>query len=267
MEKNRQDLADWVDARMRSLDGASDWRPDAARAWALLRRRNRARRAGWAGALTASVAAGLVLLALAEPRACANPIECANEEQAGKPAAPETLTNFRESGPANSRVTVEIFSDYQCPSCAAAYLSGSVPQFVKEYVKTGKVRFIHRDYPLPQHQYAKLAARYVNAAGRLGFYEAAVDHIFRTQSTWDKDGSIDAQMAKLLPPNAMTRVRQMVQVDKSLDNLVAADLELGAKDKLNQTPSMVVVSGAKRTVLVPIPNYPLLKSYLDDLLK
>ena len=264
MEKHRQDLADWVDARMRLLDGASGWRPDAAHAWAVLRRRNRARRAGWAGAVTASLAAGLVLLALAEPRACANPIECANEEQA---ASAETLTNFRESGPANAKVTVEVFSDYQCPSCAAAFLSGSVPQFVKEYVKTGKVRFIHRDYPLPQHQYAKLAARYVNAAGRLGFYEAAVDHIFRTQSVWDKDGSIDAQMVKLLPPNAMTRVRQMVQIDKSLDSLVAADLALGAKDKLNQTPSMVVVSGGKRTVLVPIPNYPLLKSYLDDLLR
>jgi protein-disulfide isomerase len=266
MEMNRHDLADWVDARMRSLDSAADWRPDPARAWAVLRRRNRVRRAGWAGALTASVAAGLVLLALAQPRACANPIECANEEQAAK-SAPETLANFRESGSPTAKVTVEVFSDYQCPSCAAAFLNGSIPQFVKEYVKTNKVRFIHRDYPLPQHQYAKLAARYVNAAGRLGFYDAAVDHMFRTQSTWEKDGSVDAQMAKLLPPNAMTRIRQMVQIDKSLDSSVAADLALGAQDKINQTPSMVVVSGGKRQVIVPIPNYPLLKSYLDDLLK
>src|SRR5690348_1535546 len=97
MEMNRHDLADWVDARMRLLDSAPSWRPEPARAWAVLRRRNRVRRAGWAGALAASLAAGIVLLALAEPRACANPIECANEEQAAKPA-PETLANFRESG-------------------------------------------------------------------------------------------------------------------------------------------------------------------------
>src|SRR3954471_3624443 len=96
MKMNSQDLADWVDTRMRALDNAAEWRPDPARAWSVLRRRNRVRRAGWAGALAASFAAGLVLLALAEPRAGANPTECANEEQAGK--APESLANFRESG-------------------------------------------------------------------------------------------------------------------------------------------------------------------------
>ena len=265
MEIDKQDLADWVDARMRALDAHANWTPDAGRAWGVLRRRNRARRAGWAGALAASAAAGLVLLALAEPRACANPIECAAEEQA-QPGQP-LLSKFRESGPPAAKVTVEVFSDYQCPSCAAAFLSGTVPQFVNDYVKTGKVRFIHRDYPLPQHQYAKLAARYVNAAGRLGFYDAAVDHIFRTQSAWEKDGSVDAQMAKLLPPIAMAKIRQMVQLDRSLDALVEADLALGAKDRINQTPSMVVVAAGKRQVLVPIPNYTFLKGYLDGLLK
>jgi protein-disulfide isomerase len=266
METDKQDLANWVDARMRALDPSAAWRPNSARAWALLRRRDRARRAGWAGAFGASLAAGIVLLALAQPSACANPIECANEAQATQ-QAPALLSNFRESGPSDARVTVEVYSDYQCPSCAAAYLNGSLPQFVKDYVKTGKVRFIHRDYPLPQHQYAKLAARYVNAAGRLGFYDAAVDHVFRTQGQWEKDGSVDAQMARLLPPNAIAKVRQMVQLDKSLDNLVQADLALGAKDAINQTPSMVVVARGKRQVIVPIPNYQFLKSYIDDLLK
>jgi protein-disulfide isomerase len=268
MEKNRQDLGAWVDARMRSLDGEGDWRPDAARAWAVLRRRDRTervRRAGWVGAIAAVMSACLVLLALGGPRACANPIECANEEQA--PPSQQLLTNFRESGPPNAKVTVEIYSDYQCPSCAHAFTAGSIPPFVKEYVKTGKVRLIHRDYPLPQHQYARLAARYVNAAGKLGFYDAAVDHIFRMQTIWDKDGSVDAQMAKLLPPAALARVRQMVQTDKSLDAMVEADLALAVKDKINQTPSMVVVAKGKRQLIVPIPNYPLLKSYIDDLLK
>ena len=271
MEQPKHDLAAWVDARMASLESGGEWRPDAARAWSVLRRRDRTqrvRRAGWVGAIAAAMSACLVMLTLAGPRACANPIECAAEEQAGKPFTPETLlTNFRESGSPSAKVTVEIYSDYQCPSCAYAFVNGPVPQLVAEYVKTGKVRLVHRDYPLPQHQHAKLAARYVNAAGRLGFYDAAVDHIFRTQAVWDKDGSVDAQMAKMLPPAAMTRVRQMAQTDKSLDGLVDADLAMGAKDKVNQTPSMVVVAKGKRQMIVPIPSYPLLKSYLDDLLK
>lgn len=269
MEKNKQDIGSWVDARMRSLDNEGNWRPDAARAWAVLRRRDRTervRRASWIGAVAAAMCGLMVLLALGGPRACANPLECANEEQA-PPQSQPLLTNFRESGPATAKVTVEIYSDYQCPSCAQAFTGGSVPPLIRDYVRTGKVRLIHRDFPLPQHQYARLAARYVNAAGRLGFYDAAVDHMFRTQAVWDKDGSVDAQMAKMLPPAAMARVRQMAQSDKSLDALVEADLAMGAKDKINQTPSMVVVANGKRQMIVPIPSYPLLKSYLDDLLK
>jgi protein-disulfide isomerase len=263
MENNR-DLGVWVDGKLNALE-AAPWRPDEARAWTILRRR---RRSGWVGVVSAALAACLVLFTLSEPRACANPVECANEEQAAPAQAKPMLTNFRELGNPHSKVTVEVFSDYQCPSCAYAFTSGVLPQFVAEYVKTNKVRFIHRDFPLPGHQYSRLVTRYVNAAGRLGFYEAAVDHVFRTQPIWEKDGSIDAQMAKLLPPVAMQKVRQMVQSDgAALDALADADVALGNKDKINQTPSMVVVANGKRQVIVPIPTYALLKSYLDDLLK
>jgi protein-disulfide isomerase len=262
MEKNRHDTSAWVDAKLDSL-GAGDWRPNELRAWSILRRRQRSR---WIGVVAAAMAASLMLLTLSQPRACANPIECANEEQAAS-APQKLLTNFRESGNPAAKVTVEIYSDYQCPSCAFTFTNGAVPQFVNEYVKTGKVRFVHRDFPLPGHQYARLAARYVNAAGRLGFYDAAADHIFRTQSIWDKDGAIDAQMARILPPAALQKVRQMVQNDKTLDSLPDADIALGQKDKINQTPSMVVAANGKRQVIVPVPNYALLKSYLDDLLK
>jgi len=269
MERNKRDLADWVDSRIASLDATGEWRPDAVRAWAVLRRRDRAvrvRRAGWVGLTATVMAASLIVFALGEPRACANPLGCADDQ--AKPFAPETLlTNYRESGPANAKVTIEVYSDYQCPSCAAAFTNGIIPQIMKEYVKTGKVRFIHRDYPLPQHQYAKLAARYVNAAGRLGYYDAAVAHIFKTQTTWEKDGSIDTQIAKVVPPGAMVKVRQMVQNDKTLDESVASDQALGAQDNINQTPTMVILENGTRHVVAPIPAYPLLKSYIDDLLK
>jgi protein-disulfide isomerase len=270
MEKNDQDIARWVDARMAALNAVAEWQPNAARALGVLRRRNRAHRAGSIGAIGATMAAGLVLLAVSGPQACANPVECANEADqvaSAKKALPTDLVrNYKESGSPTAKVTCEIYSDYQCPSCAMAFTS-VVPQFVNEYVKTGKVKLIHRDYPLPQHQYSKLAARYVNAAGKLGFYDAAVDHIFRTQAVWDKDGSVDAQMAKLLPPQSMQKVRLLVENDRTLDETVAADVALAVKDKINQTPSMIVVAKGRRQLIVPIPSMALLKSYLDDLLK
>ena len=59
----------------------------------------------------------------------------------------------------------------------------------------------------------------------------------------------------------------MVANDRSLDDTVAADLTMGANDKINQTPSLVVVAKGKRQVIPGVPSMPLLKSYLDDVLK
>src|SRR4051812_17594816 len=235
MENSKEDLARWVDARMASLDEVGDWQPNAGRALAILRRRRFVRRAEALGAIGATVAAGLVLVALSGPRACANPVECANEADQAVTLPTDLVRNYKVSGSPVAKVTCEIYSDYQCPSCAAAFAS-SVPELVKEYVKTGKVRLIHRDFPLPQHQYSKLATKYVNAAGMLGFYDAAVDYVFKTQSMWEKDGSVDAHIAKLLPARSMQKVRLLVENDRTLDETVAADMAMAVKDKINQTP-------------------------------
>ena len=37
-----------------------------------------------------------------------------------------------------------------------------MPQLVARYIDTGKVRLIHRDFPLSRHRYARMAARYAN---------------------------------------------------------------------------------------------------------
>ena len=259
MENNQEDLARLVGDRKPALNNVPPSQPNAGRASATSRRRRTV------GVFAATMAAGLLLLGVSSPRACADPLDPANEaEQSAQ--SQDVVRNYKESGSPAAKVTCEIYSDYQCPSCAAAFAS-SVPQLVGEYVKTGKVKLIHRDYPLPQHQYSKLAARYVNAAGKLGFYDAAVDYIFKTQSVWEKDGSVDVQMAKLLPARTMEKVRLLVQNDRTLDETVASDMAMAVKDKINQTPSMIVVANGKRQLIVPIPNIALLRSYLDDLLK
>src|SRR4051794_23762048 len=109
MEKDKQDVGSWVDARMAALNSMTDWQPNAARALAVLRHRRRIRQAGSFGAIAAAVAAGLVLMALSGPRACANPVECANEADQAAPIAKDLVRNYKESGPANAKVTCEIY--------------------------------------------------------------------------------------------------------------------------------------------------------------
>src|SRR3989344_509126 len=73
------------------------------------------------------------------------------------PVAPEVKIDVKAlpdddpaMGPANAKVTIVEFSDYQCPFCERFYTNVE-KQMITDYVKTGKVRFIYRDFPLGFH--------------------------------------------------------------------------------------------------------------------
>ena len=69
-------------------------------------------------------------------------------------------------GRAEAPVTVIVFTDFQCPSCAAIH--PSLERLVKEYGE--KVRLVARDFPLSQHIEAFKAAEAAEAAREQGKY-------------------------------------------------------------------------------------------------
>ena len=74
-------------------------------------------------------------------------------------------------GDKDAPVTIVEWSDYECPFCARFY-SETEKLIDEQYVKTGKVRFVYRDYPLPFHQNAQKAAEAAECAGDQGkFWE------------------------------------------------------------------------------------------------
>jgi protein-disulfide isomerase len=175
------------------------------------------------------------------------------------------IRNFKESGSPAAQVTCEVYTDYQCPACGVLYRD-VIPLLVAEYVDTGKIKLLHRDFPLLVHAHARVAARYANAAGQLGHYEAAVKQIFASQPQWSATGDVDAALAQTLPPDVMQKIRELVVRDSTLDQGVEADVAAGRQDQLNRTPSFVIVSNGKRQLLPGTPSYSLLKTYLDQVL-
>lgn len=82
-------------------------------------------------------------------------------------------------------VTIVEFSDFQCPFCRRFYLS-TLPEIKEKYVKTGKVKFIYRDFPLTSiHDMAKTYAEAGECADDQGKFWAIHDKIFNEQ---DKQG-------------------------------------------------------------------------------
>ena len=79
----------------------------------------------------------------------------------------------KESAP----VTIVEFSDYECPFCARFY-SDTELQIREQYVKTGKVKFVYRDFPLSFHQNAQKAAEAAECAGEQEKYWEMHDALF-----------------------------------------------------------------------------------------
>jgi protein-disulfide isomerase len=94
-----------------------------------------------------------------------------------------------------------------------------------------------------------------------------VKQLFASQPEWVANGNVDAAVAKVLPAEAMSKVRALVQSDPGLDATVANDLSMVARDQINQTPTLVFVyQGTRRKVTGP-PALDLLRSYLGEMLK
>ncbi len=74
-------------------------------------------------------------------------------------------------GDKNAPVTIIEWSDFECPFCERFY-SQSFKKIDEQYIKTGKVKFVYRDYPLGFHPNAQKAAEAAECAGEQGkFYE------------------------------------------------------------------------------------------------
>jgi protein-disulfide isomerase len=83
-------------------------------------------------------------------------------------------------GGATARVTLEEFSDFQCPACGG--LEPGLRRVVKDY--GDRVQLIFRNFPLAMHKYAFQASRAAEAAGQQGKFWEMHDMIYDNQKEW-----------------------------------------------------------------------------------
>lgn len=188
--------------------------------------------------------------------------------QAAPAAAKTAPAPMKALGVKSAPITVEVFSDFQCPACRTLYEQTLRP-LIDNYVSTGKVYLVHRDFPLEQlHKHARQAARYANAAGRLGKFERVVEALYSKQDVWSVDGNVEGAVAAALTPAEMKQVRVWVQQPAQLDAVIDQDVRLGNRVPVRSTPTVVVLHAGTTYPLPPGGvNYSLLRQFLDDLLR
>ncbi len=97
---------------------------------------------------------------------------------------------WASEGNPQAAVTVVEFSDYGCPFCGR-YVSSTYPILKKQFIDTGKIFYVFKDWPVVQlHLQAKLAAEAAECAGDQGKYWPMHDLLFANQQSWDTTAAV-----------------------------------------------------------------------------
>jgi protein-disulfide isomerase len=162
-------------------------------------------------------------------------------------------------------VTVQVFSDYECPSCKMFH-DQTLPELVRDYVSTGRVYLVYRDFPLPQHLYSRQAAGYACAAAHLGLYQPVADALFKNQASWSTTGKVWECVASVLSAKQQKDVQALAASPEILAE-IQHDLDAGHREAINSTPTLIVSHGAKKYPVSGGMNYVLLKQLINDVTK
>lgn len=159
----------------------------------------------------------------------------------------QALNGAPLQGDPNAPVLMEEWSDFECPFCARFY-SQTLPQIEEQYIKTGKVKLVYKNFPLSFHATAQKAAEAGKCAFEQGKFWELHNKIF--------DSNVAGVKATVDNLKAWARELGMdgAKFDDCLDSgrtaaAVQAELQEGQQQGIRGTPGFLIngqlVSGAQ----------------------
>jgi len=149
----------------------------------------------------------------------------------------------------SATVTLVEFGDYECPACAV--YAPFVKQVLTEF--PGKVNYVFRNYPLPQHKNGSISSYAVEAAGIQGKYWEMQEKVYATQNDWVKSSdptSLFVEYAKNLELNTDQFLSDMGS--QKVKDIVQRDTNDGNTVRLSETPTFYI--NGKKVTLSGDPN-------------
>ncbi|OGY35816.1 MAG: hypothetical protein A3E36_03640 [Candidatus Andersenbacteria bacterium RIFCSPHIGHO2_12_FULL_45_11b] len=143
------------------------------------------------------------------------------------------------SGPADAKVTVVEFGDFQCPACGS--LHPALKQAMQDYQEQS-VRFVFRNYPLSQHSFASLAAEAALFAQAQGKFWEYHDILFEHQNNLAQSDLENYAKQLGFDENAFSDALN----NHTYKGIIDRDLADGAALKLDHTPT-VFINGIEYT--------------------
>jgi len=176
----------------------------------------------------------------------------------------QTGGSGRAVGPITAKVTMDVYSDFQCPHCKVL-AEQTLNRVMEDYALKGAIRLVHHDFPLPMHQYARQAALFAAAADKIGKFEPVSQVLFKLQDTWGTNGKVEEAVDSVLTPAEAKKVRDLVK-DPAVAAVVQRDVDLGTRLNITSTPTIILTKNLKSDRVTGSVSYVILKRYLDQLL-
>ena len=141
-------------------------------------------------------------------------------------------------GKETAPVTLVEYASLTCPHCAQFH-QNTLPAVKKEYIETGKVKLIYRDFPLDQ--LALSGSMIARCAGRDRYF-AFIDVMFAQQSTWARDTNPLAALSRIARLGGMSQAKfdECLKDKKIADAVVQQRLDGDKKFGINATPTVII---------------------------
>ena len=156
----------------------------------------------------------------------------------------DLLLSARIKGDSNAPVTVLEASDFQCPYCRD-FWRDVLPILEREYIDTGKIRFVFLNLPLPSlHENAPAAHEFAMCAAAQDRFWPVHDLLYEHQGAWaplDDPSSYFFQLASVAGLD-LTALQTCFEKG-TVRRLIQEEGQLNVRSGVRSTPSFVIEGG------------------------
>ncbi len=168
-----------------------------------------------------------------------------------------TADDPRALGDPNAPVLMIEFTDYECPFCAR-FVSETRPRLIREFVETGLVRLVVRDFPLTSiHPSAVLAASVAHCAAAQNQFWPMYEQLFQSHGVeWGGVPRRDRAILIELAGGLGIDTDQLTTCldDPTTEATIIAEIETATRLGINSTPNFIINGQIVRGAL-PFENF------------
>jgi protein-disulfide isomerase len=143
-------------------------------------------------------------------------------------------------GPKDATVTITEYASMTCPHCAA-FNETVFPKIKSEYIDSGKVRYVFREFPLDIKAAAGSMLSRCIAKDDAGKYFAVTDMLFRQQADWVVKNTTDTLTRIGKQAGLSQQAVEACLKDQAMLDKIAADQKYASEVlKVNSTPTFFI---------------------------